>query len=62
MIYHHSLVIGTVSSLGYILGRMKALKHSLFVLALLTFSLCALRVRAEFVKRVVVWDGEQAST
>jgi endoglucanase len=55
------LVIGTVSPPGYNFGCMKAPKHSLFVLALLTFSFCAIRVRAEVARQVVVWDGEQAN-
>jgi hypothetical protein len=40
---------------------MKAPRHSLLILALLIISLGAIRVRAENAKRVVVWDGEQAT-
>lgn len=40
---------------------MNLLKCSPFALALSALSLCATRGRAESVKQLVVWDGEQAS-
>jgi hypothetical protein len=40
---------------------MKALNHSLSVLAFLISSLGAISLQAQFVKQVVVWDGEQVS-